>query len=244
VNGQPQQTAAEPAAAPKLCIFPHAGGSAKFYVPFARAFSADIQRIAVQYPGKQRGAELSLITSIPDLADDICQMLKPSDHVGTPVVFFGHSMGALVAFEVALRFQAAGTPVAALFVSACAAPGHMGYEYLQGSDDDLLKAVADATGAKAEFLADEKFAATLLPTLRGVRAVARYSCAPDATLTSPIHAFLASDDPIATYDKVLPWSERTTSEFSVRVFDGGHFYLNDNLPELVGDVESRIEQLR
>ena len=69
-------------------------------------------------------------------------------------------MGALVAFEVALRFQAAGTPVAALFVSACAAPGHMGYEYLQGSDDDLLKAVADATGAKSEFLAEEKFAAT------------------------------------------------------------------------------------
>ena len=70
-----------------------------------------------------------------------------------------------VAFEVALGSRG-GASVAALSSPACAqASGHIGYEYLQGSDDDLLKAVADATGAKSEFLAEEEVRGD--PTLRG-----------------------------------------------------------------------------
>jgi hypothetical protein len=75
-----------------------------------------------------------------------------------------------------------------------------------------------------------------------VRAIAGYACAPDAALTCPIYAFLADDDPIATSDKVLPRAERTTSDFAVRVFGGGHFYLNDHLTELVEDIQTRISQ--
>ena len=57
--------------APTLYIFPHAGGSATFYVPFAKAFSADIKRIAVQYPGRRDGQGLTELTSIPALADGV-----------------------------------------------------------------------------------------------------------------------------------------------------------------------------
>lgn len=225
---------------PKLYIFPHAGGSTQYYVPFANAFSSDVKRIAVQYPGQRGTHDLASFTSIPDLADRVCQLLSPPDRSDGETAFFGHSMGGLLSFEVARRFEAAGSPIAALFVSACAAPGRIGYDYIPESDRGLLTAVSEMTGVNPEFLENEEFAAKILPTLRGLRAIANYDCPPDATVSCPIFAFLGDDDEVATYEKVLPWSQRTTAEFSVRVFPGHHFYLNDHLPELVSDIESKI----
>ena len=226
--------------APKLYIFPHAGGSAQYYVPFAKAFISDIKRIAVQYPGRSGTHDLASFTSIPDLAERVRRMLSPLDQSDGKVAFFGHSMGALVAFDVARRFEAAGSPIAALFVSACAAPGRIGYEYIPESDRGLLNAVSEMTGANPEFLENEEFAAKILPTLRGFKAITNYECPPEATVSCPIFAFVGDDDEVATYEKVLPWSERTSSEFTARVFTGHHFYLNDHLPELVSDVEGKL----
>jgi surfactin synthase thioesterase subunit len=225
---------------PKLYIFPHAGGSAQYYVPFAKTFSSDVKCVAVQYPGRRGTHDVSSFTSIPDLATEVCQRVSPLDRSEEKRAFFGHSMGALLAFEVACRFEAAGNPIAALFISACAAPGRIGYEYIPDSDRGLLDAVSEMTGANRDFLANEEFAAKILPTLRGLKAIANYECSPDAVVSCPIFAFLGDNDEVATYDKVQSWAQRTTSEFKARVFTGHHFYLNDHLPELVGDIEGQI----
>ncbi len=225
---------------PKLYIFPHAGGSAQFYVPFAKTFSTDVKRIAVQYPGRRGNHDLSSFTSIPELADQVWQMLSKDDQCDGEVAFFGHSMGSLVAFEVARRFEQAGNPVSALFVSACAAPGRIGYDYIPDTDRGLLDAVSEFTGANPAFLEDKEFAAKVLPTLRGLKAITNYECAPDATVSCPIFAFLGDADEVATYEKVIGWSERTTAEFEVRVFTGHHFYINDHLRALVDDVEEKL----
>ncbi len=225
---------------PKLYVFPHAGGSVQYYVPFAKAFTTDIKRVAVQYPGQGGSHDLASFTSIPDLAERVHKMLSPLDQTDGKVAFFGHSMGSLLAFEVARRFEAEGNPIAALFVSACAAPGRSGYEHIPESDRGLLDAVSEATGAKPEFLEDEEFAAKILPTLRGYKAIIDYQCPPDAKVSCPIYAFHGDDDEVATAEKVLPWSERTSSEFSVREFKGHHFYLADHLTDLVSDIEEKI----
>ena len=228
----------------KLYIFPHAGGSAQYYVPFAKAFTCEIKRIAVQYPGRTGTHDLASFTSISDLADRVCTKLSPPDESDGKVAFFGHSMGGLVAFEVARRFEAAGSPIAALFVSAIAAPGRSGYEYIPESDRGLLNAVSEITGANPEFLENEEFSARILPTLRGFKAITNYDCPPETTVSCPIFAFLGDNDDVATYEKVAPWSERTTSEFAARVFTGHHFYLNDHLAELVRDIEGKLSAFR
>jgi surfactin synthase thioesterase subunit len=230
----------EPVPDPKtLYIFPHAGGSPKYYVPFAKSFSGEVKRVAVQYPGRGGTHDLGSFRSIPDLAERVIDLL-PAPSVGN-VAFFGHSMGAFVAFEVARRFEALGTPISALFVSAAAAPGRVGYDYIPESDRGLLDAVAEMTGVNPEFLENEEFAARILPTLRGFKAISNYDCAPEATVSCPIAAYLGDDDEVATAEKVSPWSERTTSEFTMREFTGHHFYLEDHLPELVADIEAKIQ---
>ena len=223
---------------PTLFIFPHAGGSATFYVPFAKALSPDMKRIAVQYPGKSdRG--LTQLSSIPDLAEEIFTMMAPAAKTAGRVAFFGHSMGGLVAFEVALRFQSAGIPIETLFISSCAAPGHIRYKELQGSDHEILNLVAQVTETNPDNLANDEFASSINPTLESVRAIANYTRPPEITVSCPIHAFVGDDDIIVAADNMAAWAERTTREFSIRVFPGDHFYLNSNLPELVKEVEQR-----
>lgn len=226
---------------PQLYIFPHAGGSADFYVPFARAFSSGVKCVAVQYPGKRAGKDLSQYTGIAELADQLAAMLKPQDTPGGGIAFFGHSMGSLLAFELALRFEQAGNPIATLFVSASPAPGLLGrIADVQGSDRQLLSMVSEVTGANPEYLNNDQFAATILPTLRGLKAIAAYDSPPTAKVSCPIHALMADDDQLGSTELMTPWRDRTTSRFDLTVFPGDHFYINANLPRLAQWVEERV----
>jgi surfactin synthase thioesterase subunit len=222
-----------------LYIFPHAGGSASAYAPFARAFSLDIKRIAVQYPGRTDRHDVPDIESIPALAADVHAMLSAQNVTEAPVAFFGHSMGGLIAFEVARKFEESGTPIAALFLSASAAPGHGGYEQLQGSDSDLLNLVKEMTGSGNQLI-DGRFGETVLRTLRNYGAITGYSCPPGTTLACPIYAYAAADDNAVSYESVAAWSEFTTSEFAVKVVSGDHFYVTEKVDELVGDIEHKM----
>jgi surfactin synthase thioesterase subunit len=243
-GGIPESPAGPTPAVQTLYIFPHAGGSAAAYVPFSRAFSTDIKRIAVQYPGRPDRRDMPDMTSIPALADDIYKMLAPTHGSDARVAFFGHSMGGLVAFEVARKFESAGKPIAALFVSASAAPGLIGYEYIhESSDDELLKIVSEMTGTDSQFIG-ERFGAKILQTLRSYGTITDYSCPPGTTLSCPIYAYAAADDALVNYESVLAWSNFTTSEFAVRVVAGEHFYITENVREVAQEVEHRIAQCR
>ncbi len=126
-------------------------------------------------------------------------------------------------------------------MSASAAPGLWRQQVdLTGSDRQLLNIVSQVTGANPEFLNDDQFAATLLPTLRGLKAVASYECPPEATVSCPVHGLMADNDELATEDLMSPWSQRTTAGFDLTRFPGDHFYINSNLPSLSQWVEERI----
>lgn len=220
-----------------LYIFPHAGGSAQDYRSFAKAFTSDVRCVAVQYPGLNGVHDLAEFTSISELADRVVATMPPS---GGPPVFFGHSMGGLLAFEVALRLQGMGNPVETLFVSACPAPGLSGDDYISRSDRDLLGVVGELTGATRELLEDDEFASRILPTLRGFKAIVDYRCPPNMTVDAPIVALYGDTDDIATPDKVSQWARRTTSGFTMQEFPGHHFYFLDRLADVVAAIEAKI----
>ncbi|BBY15867.1 thioesterase II family protein [Mycolicibacterium litorale] len=227
-----------PAPIDTLFIFPHAGGSAAEYKPFARGFTMDAKRIAVQYPGRADRHDVQDISSISALADEIHPMLAPS-MVGARVAFFGHSMGGLIAFDIARRVEQAGGRIEALFVSASPAPGHGGYEQLRGSDAELLDMVATMTGTDSRFVGGQ-FGATVLKTLRSYGAITGYSCPPGTAVSCPIYAYAAADDAAVSYESICAWSDFTTGGFSVRTVSGDHFYITEHVSEVVTDIEQRI----
>lgn len=230
---------------PKLYIFPHAGGSPQYYVPFSKTFTTDVKRIGVQYPGKGGTHDLGAFTSIEDLADQVCKTVAPLGPRPT-----GRSSSSDTAWVRCWRSKwradsrptATGSPRCSC--PRPAAPGRAGHDNIPESDRGLLEAVSTMTGVNPEFLENEEFAAKILPTLRGLKAIANYDCPPEAKVSCPIFAFHGDEDDVATEEKVGPWAERTTAEFSARVFTapGHHFYLTEHLPELVGDIEKKIAQ--
>jgi surfactin synthase thioesterase subunit len=217
---------ARPDAALRLYAFPHSGGSPGEYVRWADDLP-DVEVRAVQLPGRgPRHAEEPL----RDMGSIVAAVVANVEFVA-PFAFFGHSLGALVAYEVALALRDLGRPLPErLVVSAIPAP-HLGprrgpVHHLP--DEELVEFVEGSLGGGLGALANEpELLAMVLPTYRAdFQAYDTYHYVPRPPLDLPVHVLGGRDDTI-TRDRLAPWAEHTTGPCSVELLPGGHFYLRD-----------------
>lgn len=212
----------------RLICFPHAGGSASYFMPLAAQLSPSIEMLSVQYPGRQDRHREPMIDDVHRLAADIAPVL--ADATNRPLVLFGHSLGAIVAYEVAriLKDTAPGRP-AALAVSGRAAPDirrHTGPTDL--SDASLTAELAALSGTDPRVLVDADVRALVLPVLRNdLRAVQAYRYRPGPPLRCPLTVLTGDADPWVTPDEARAWRGHTAGPFESHTFPGGHFYLNE-----------------
>ncbi|WAL62952.1 alpha/beta fold hydrolase [Amycolatopsis cynarae] len=210
-----------------LLCFPHAGGSASFFAPLADALAPDVTVLAAQYPGRQdRLAEpcLDAIGPLSDLMYRATRAVPPQ-----PLVLFGHSMGAIVAFEVARRLELDGGPrPVRLIVSARGAPGRTrGGQPSWNNDNALLEEMRSLGGTDVGVLDDPDLTELVLPAMRAdVKAHEEYRPVPGATVSVPITALLGEEDPTTSVEDVREWDQHTRSGFDLHLFPGGHFYLS------------------
>ena len=216
-----------PVAAPqaRLICFPHAGGSASFYRPLSAALPQEV--LVVQYPGRQERHREPVVEDIGVLAERIAPLVP----VDLPLVFFGHSMGAIVAFEVARRLD---TAVQRLVVSGRRAPSTRRPERVHQLDDNGVVAELKAlSGTDARVLGNEDLLRMVLPAIRGdYTAIETYAGEPEARVACPITVLVGADDQKTTLDEARAWAGHTTGEFDLRVFPGGHFYLVEHQAEV------------
>jgi surfactin synthase thioesterase subunit len=220
-------------AASRLVCFPHAGGSASFFFPVSAALSPSVDVVAIQYPGRQdRRAETS-INNIGILADKLFDILRHQADV--PVTFFGHSMGAIVAFEVIRRLEAAGDAPVRLFASGRRAPSTYRDENVHLRDDvGIIAEVRTLNGTASSVLGDDEMMRAALPALRAdYGAIETYECPPEITVMCPITVLVGDSDPKTTIDEANAWERHTSGSFDLQVFAGGHFYLKDRADEVL-----------
>ncbi|MBT3152352.1 thioesterase [Streptomyces sp. CHD11] len=224
----------------RLVCLPHAGGSATFYVPVARALSPGADVVAVQYPGRQDRRREPLVPDIGLLADRIAETLAPYDD--KPLALFGHSMGALIGFEVARRLEAAGTQPVHLFVSGRMAPSVTTKDrWHLATDRELVTEVTSLGGTDGALLDDPELLEMILPSVRSdYQAVETYAYEPGPALRCPVTAFTGDSDPKADVDRVMLWEEHTTGGFTATVFSGGHFYLLQHTDAVLREVSARL----
>ncbi|APU15336.1 putative cadicidin biosynthesis thioesterase [Actinoalloteichus sp. GBA129-24] len=227
--------------APRLICLPHAGGSASFYLPMARDLAPVADVLAVQYPGRQDRRHEPHIEDLHELADQTFAALEPE--LDRPVVLFGHSMGAILAFEIARRIEAAGgVPPSRLFVSGRRAPGtHRDERVHQRDDDALIAELQSLSGTDDRALGNEEIMRMSMPSIRSdYKAAETYRYRPGPPLSSPISVLIGDDDVKATIDEARRWSEHTHAECTVRVFEGGHFYLLQHKTEVLADIRAEL----
>ncbi len=232
----------EPAenASVSLVCFPHAGGSAGFFVGMSRALAPAVDVIAVQYPGRQDRFGEPALDSITGLADQISDQLRGSQP--RQLAFFGHSMGATVAFEVMRRLEAVqgDTPIR-LFASGRRAPSITTGSSLHSLSDDEFIAELSRLSADELPFADDELLRAALPTLRAdYKAIEAYPYTPDALMSCPVTAFVGAHDPITSVEQASAWRNHTREHFDLRVFPGGHFYLLAQAEQLFHEVRLRI----
>lgn len=220
-------SAAAQGAALRLYCFAHAGGSAASYLSWRGALGPRVEVRPIQLPGRGGRFGEAAYTSISAMADAVCAAI--ADDARQPFAFFGHSMGALLAFETARRLQAAGgARPALLVVSGCSAPRHLAPPRgLHRMDDaSLIAALRDYNGTPPELLAHREMMDLLLPLVRAdFAAVETYAWQPAEPLHVPIVAFAARGDAHTRIEHVDRWADETTGSFETHWFDGDHFFI-------------------
>lgn len=208
----------------RLVCFPHAGGAASFYRPWARYADPSLELLAVQYPGRENRFREPLVPTMDPLAAAVTDALLALPPL--PTVFFGHSMGAAVAYETLLRVERTGAAhVTRLCVSGRSPDGAAGPAVR--TDDEVVEAVGSLGGTHAAVLDDPDLRELLLPVIRNdyhlIDAYRRRVDAPP--LHADVHALTGDRDPQVTPEEAAGWSALTSGSFTLTVLEGDHFYL-------------------
>jgi pyochelin biosynthesis protein PchC len=219
-----------------LCL-PPAGGGAHLYRRWPDRLPAHIGVVAVELPGHGSRLRETPLTSLPELVnggllDEVTRLLD------RPLVVFGHSMGAVVAFELcrAIRRGCEWRP-AGLVVAGCDGPDALVHKDYAGrmTDDGLFRFLRDMGGTPSAILANEQYLAMLRPILRAdLTALANRLPVSEPALCCPVRAYLGGDDASVNIERVCGWARESGGDFAIRTFPGTHFFVQE-AEELVLD---------
>jgi surfactin synthase thioesterase subunit len=219
-------------------VFPHAGASAASYRTVATALAAGGDTYIVQYPQRADRLREPAAETVSDLAVGLFEA-GPWGRVA-PLRLFGHSMGAVVAFEFARVAESRDAVVERLWVSAGPAPCTVAaMPELPTTDDGLLADMADLGGTDPDLLADQEFAELLTTAVRAdYRAINRYDCARGVRIRADICVLGARDDHRVDAAALRLWESHTAGAFELSLYDGGHFYLNEHIDAVAARVNA------
>jgi medium-chain acyl-[acyl-carrier-protein] hydrolase len=235
---------ARSAAQRRLFCVPFAGGGVSMFAPWWRELPADLDVVGVQLPGREARLREPLLTSIGAMAAAAYRAIQPVRE--QPYALFGHSMGALVAFELArLLERDGGASPSRLFVSSRRAPDepdpmppvqHLPDATFIAQLQSRFGAIPDAV------LQDQELLAMMLPVLRAdVTAVEDYCAEPGAVVRCPISAYGGADDTSPSPAQLHGWSRMTSAACRVQTFAGGHFYVSAQRSALLADVARALD---
>ena len=233
-----------PAARMRLYCFSYAGGSAASFADWHAALNPAIDVCAVQLPGRGSRYAEAPISSMPELVDALGRALAPLDAL--PCVFFGHSLGALVAFELARHWARQGVAQPHGFIASGArAPAMRGdtSRKLHLLDDPaLIGALGDYNGTPPELLAHAELMELVLPTIRADFALSERYVYMKARLAVPLAVFSGRSDEFVSEAQVEGWRYETTGPCDVHWFDGDHFFINPLRDAVIATIERQLSR--
>jgi surfactin synthase thioesterase subunit/glycosyltransferase involved in cell wall biosynthesis len=226
----------------RLFCFPWAGGGTASYLSWRERLSAAASVAAVRLPGREDRSAEPPLTAMEEAVEALAEAIEP--HLGRGFSFFGHSMGAVMAFELARRLRALGLPLPRLLiVSAARAPlfrtGHK--RQPDPSRQQFIEELKRLEGIPVSVLSDARLLEMALPALEAdARLYRHYAHEPGEPLGIPIVAYRGASDANIGEEHTARWAEMTTGRFTQRVFPGGHSYLDESREQLLAAIEEDL----
>ena len=229
----------------RLFCFPYAGGDAFSFRSWPEQLPSTIEVCPIELPGRGMRIKEPPFTQLPLLVEELAQSILP--YLDKPFVFFGHSLGALVSFELArlLRRIHACSPTH-LFIS-----GHCAPQILYSvppihtlPDVDFIKELSRLHGTSETALANEELMQLLLPALRAdFEVFATYTYQPESPLNCPLTAFGGLQDPSMSCEMLEAWQSQTSATFAMKMFPGNHFFIHTAQSSLLQSLAQTLNRI-
>jgi surfactin synthase thioesterase subunit len=228
-----------------ICV-PYAGGSAAVFHCWGRYLPEFVELYAVDLPGRDRLIRHPPITEMTELVGDLASAVTP--HLSGPFVVFGHSMGALVGFELVRELRRRRQPPPdVLIVSGHPAP-HLDDRHPplhQLPDREFIDQLRGLCGFPDEVIANDELLALFLPVLRAdFQLCETYEFRREQPLACRIVALGGRDDAEISPCRLEAWQEQTSGSFRLALFEGGHLFIHSNEEGVVRVVCDELEALQ
>jgi len=225
-----------------LVCLPFAGAGASFFHPWQTIAGDAVRVLPLQLPGRERLIDAEPHRDVHLATDDLLAQLR--ERADDPrIVLFGHSLGAVLAYELAHRLvHEPGVELVRLFASGSPEPGSGREQRATGlSDDEFLARVSEFAGYTHEALEDPEMREMILPTLRAdVEMHENYAPSTSDPLPAPITVIRGEDDELVSYEDAAAWSKVSGLDFDHVEVPGGHMYLADTAPALLRLITSTV----
>lgn len=226
----------------RLFCFPYAGGSAAMYASWQSELGSEIEVCAVQLPGRANRFSETPCNAMQELTEILGRIVTQNNEL--PFSLFGHSLGALVAFEVARYCQSQKQILPEhLFVSGCGAPKLRRSTRLLHtlSDSQLLLELTQYGGTPPEILLNRELMQLLLPTIRADFSVAEtYRYRSDPRLEIPISVFAGTVDDYVSHVAAVAWQQETHRMCDFAWLEGGHFFINPHVKSICRTLRAKL----
>ena len=212
----------------RLFCFPYAGGSSAIYRPWAKKIHPDIEVVPAVLPGREFRLREPAYTQLEPLVEALTREISPL--IDRPFALFGHSMGAMISFELARRLRSErGVEPAHLFISGRRAPQlpETDPEIHNLPEPEFITEVERLNGTPKEVLEHKELMEMLIPMLRSDFSIChKYNYVPGAPLTCSLTAIGGTKDDTADQEKLQGWCAVTTGRCRIRMLAGDHFFIN------------------
>lgn len=229
----------------KLFCFPHAGGSAMAYDDWNKLFSEQIEIKPIELAGRGRRIDEPLYDTPLNAVDDLFTIIE-NEIFDNEYAFFGHSMGAILAYELALKIKEKGKNLPKhLFLSGKGVPNSKDKKYYLLNDDDIKKKILEFGGTPPEVLDYPAFTEFFIPLMRSDFRIASMFIEDREIrpLDIEISILLGKDEDINA-DDVYNWRKYTQNLCSIYCFNGGHFFLHqDAKQEVIQIINDKLTRL-
>lgn len=238
-------TRPNPRARLRLFCFPYAGGGASIYRAWVNELPPEVDVYPVQLPGREGRLRQAPLTGMAPILKEMLPALLP--FMNLPFALFGHSMGAIISFELARALQRDhGLTPAGLFVSGHRAPTvpDRSHHLHDLPDAEFVEELRRFNGTPEMVLQHAELMQLMLPVLRAdFTLVETYAYAPGEPLACPLTAFGGLKDEETTREDLEPWRNETRGGFGLRMFPGGHFFIHESKGQVLRSLAQDLQQL-